>query len=146
MIAFDTDVLTEVLLGDAFFAARAAQIKDREQAVPIVVIEEIIRGRLNVIRQAEAGTAKVGLERAYELFEQTLTELRRLSILSYTVQAEELFQSWRQQKLRLSTHDLRIAALCVAHSATLVSRNRRDFERVPGLSVEFWDAAHDATS
>jgi predicted nucleic acid-binding protein len=36
-------------------------------------------------------------------------------------------------------HDLRIAAIGVAHSATLISRYRWDFERVPGLSVEFWE-------
>jgi predicted nucleic acid-binding protein len=33
---------------------------------------------------------------------------------------------------------LRIAAICVAHSATLISRNRRDFDQVPGLMVEYW--------
>jgi predicted nucleic acid-binding protein len=43
------------------------------------------------------------------------------------------------QRVRVSTHDLRIAAVAVANSATLVSRNRRDFELIPGLSVEFWD-------
>ena len=51
MIAFDTDVLTEILPGNAAFVARATAIPMREQAVPVIVIEEIMRGRLNVIRQ-----------------------------------------------------------------------------------------------
>jgi tRNA(fMet)-specific endonuclease VapC len=138
MKAFDTDVLTELLLGNAEYASRAALIPPNEQAVPIVVVEEIVRGRLNVIRQAEAGKARLPIERAYELFEQTLHDLREVTVLSYTPQAEALFQQWRSQKLRLGTHDLRIAAICVAHAATLISRNRRDFERVPGLTVEYW--------
>jgi hypothetical protein len=33
----------------------------------------------------------------------------------------------------------RIAASCVVSSAMLVTRNRRDFQSIPGLSVEFWD-------
>src|SRR5438093_420150 len=130
MNAFDTDVLTEILAGDPGFVQRAAAIPLSEQAVPIIVIEEIVRGRLNVIRQAEAGKAKVSLERAYELLEQTLRDLRNVNVLSYTAQAEALYQQWRQQKVRVPTHDLRIAALCVSHSAKLISRNRRDFERV----------------
>ena len=58
MIAFDTDVLTEVLLGNAIYVARAAAIPLHEQAVPVIVIEEVMRGRLNIIRQAEAGQAR----------------------------------------------------------------------------------------
>jgi tRNA(fMet)-specific endonuclease VapC len=46
---------------------------------------------------------------------------------------------WRKKKIRGSTHDLRIAASCVVNSATLVTRNRRDFEHIPGLDVEFWE-------
>jgi tRNA(fMet)-specific endonuclease VapC len=111
----------------------------REQAVPVIVIEEIMRGRLNVIRQAEAGRANATITRAYELFEETFRDFRRLRILSHTTQAEALYQQWRQQGIRIATHDLRIAALCVAHTARLISRNRRDFERVPGLIVEFWE-------
>jgi hypothetical protein len=53
MNAFDTDVLTEILLGQADFVARASAIPASQQAVPIIVIEEILRGRLNVIRQAK---------------------------------------------------------------------------------------------
>jgi tRNA(fMet)-specific endonuclease VapC len=139
VIAFDTDVLTEILLGNTLFVKRAAVIPEREQVVPVIVIEEILRGRLNVIRQAEAGRANVGIARAYELFGETFRDCRRLHILSYTPQAEALYQRWRQLGIRLSTHDLRIAATCVAHDAKLVSRNRRDFERAPGLIVEFWE-------
>ena len=139
MIAFDTDVLTEILLGDAAFVTRAAAIPLHEQAIPVIVIEEIMRGRLNIIRQAEAGRTNISLVRAYELFEDTFSDFRRLHVLSYTVEAETRYHEWRQQGIRLGTHDLRIAAICVAHSATLISRNRRDFERVPGLVAEFWE-------
>ncbi|MGH9833362.1 MAG: type II toxin-antitoxin system VapC family toxin [Blastocatellia bacterium] len=139
MIAFDTNVLTEILLGNDSVVARAAATPVHQQSVPVVVIEEIIRGRLNVIRQAEAGKAKIGLERAYELFQETFSSTRRLQILAYTPQAESLYQHWKQQGIRVSTHDLRIAAICVAHNAKLITRNRRDFECIPGLTVEFWE-------
>ena len=95
MIAFDTDVLTEILLGNAALVARATAIPMREQAVPVIVIEEIMRGRLNVIRQAEAGRGKASITRAYGLFEETFKDFRRLHILSHTPQAEALYQQWR---------------------------------------------------
>jgi tRNA(fMet)-specific endonuclease VapC len=60
-------------------------------------------------------------------------------VLSFGADAEALMQEWRKKKIKGSTHDLRIAASCVASSATLVTRNRRDFQNIPGLSVEFWD-------
>jgi tRNA(fMet)-specific endonuclease VapC len=138
VIAFDTNILTEVLLGNPPFVARAAAIPVHLQAVPVIVIEEVIRGRLNIIRHAEAGKAKVNLERAYELFQETFSKTRWLQVLSYTASAESLYRQWRQQGIRVSTHDLRIAAICVANNAKLISRNRRDFERVPGLAIEFW--------
>ncbi len=97
-----------------------------------------MRGRLNVIRRAEAGRPRVAIDRAYELFEQTFSDLRRMRILSYSAAAEAAYKTWRQQGIRISTHDLRIAATCVVHEARLASGNRRDFERVPDLRVEFW--------
>jgi tRNA(fMet)-specific endonuclease VapC len=139
MKAFDTDILTQLLRGNPAFAERAATIPVPEQALPIVVAEEMLRGRFNTIRQAEAGKAKITIEQAYHFFEQTLKDIRELTVLAYTPEAESRFQEWRSQKLRGSTHDLRIAATCIAHSVTLVTRNRRDFEHIPGLSVEFWE-------
>src|SRR5262245_31168591 len=103
MKAFDTDVLTELLLGNVEYGQRASLIPPDQQSVPILVVEEIIRGRLNVIRQAEAGKARIPVERAYELFERTLQDMRKVTVLSHTSQAESLFQQWRALKLRLST-------------------------------------------
>ena len=139
MKAFDTDILTEILEGNPAYAERIAQVPVDEQSAPIVAIEEILRGRLNVIRQAEAAKARITIERAYALLEETQTALREVKVLSYSDRAEELLKQWRAQRLRGSTHDLRIAASCVVSSTTLVTRNRRDFEDIPGLSVEFWD-------
>ncbi|MCY2993214.1 MAG: hypothetical protein NTY19_35820 [Planctomycetota bacterium] len=104
MIAYDTDVLVELLKGHPAYAAKAR-----------------------------------ALERAYELYEQTFVALRSMPLLPYTRIAEAQFQVWRQLKVRGSTHDLRIAAISIASSAKLITRNRRDFEQIPGLIVEIWE-------
>lgn len=139
MKAFDTDILTELLLGEPRYVERAAMIPLDEQVVPIIVIEEIIRGRFNAIRQAEAGKGRITIDQAYALFEATMQAFQKIAIVSYTANADALFREWRTQKIRVPTHDLRIGAICVAHAATLISRNRTDFTLIPGLLVEFWD-------
>jgi tRNA(fMet)-specific endonuclease VapC len=138
MIAFDTDILTDLLLGKEQVVALVAAIPIVEQALPIIVAEEILRGRLDLVRRAEAGKGKMSVETAYHFLRQTLIDLRLINILPYTAEAEARFSDWKQQKLKVKTHDLRIAAIAVAHHAVLVSRNRRDFEKIPGLAVEFW--------
>jgi predicted nucleic acid-binding protein len=52
MNAFDTDVFSEILLGNAAYTSRLSLIPADQQSIPIIVAEEILRGRLNVIRQA----------------------------------------------------------------------------------------------
>jgi len=139
MIAFDADILSELLRGSPEYVRRAETIPAQEQCLPVVVMEEILRGRLNEIRRAEAGKSRISIERAYDLLQETAEYLRQFRILSYGPEAESLFQRWRDQKVRVGTHDLRIAAICVSHAATLISRNRRDFDFIPGLSVVFWE-------
>jgi len=56
MIVFDNDVTIEILQGDPTFLQRASTVPQSDQAVPIIVVEETMRGRLNDIRQAEAAS------------------------------------------------------------------------------------------
>ena len=69
---------------------------------------------------------------------RSLQELRHFAVLPFTADAESLFHDFRSRKIRVATHDLRIAAISIAHWVELISRNRRDFDRVPGLDVEYW--------
>ena len=48
------------------------------------------------------------------------------------------FQRLWITRLRIGTMDLKIAAIALANDATLVTRNRIDFEKVPGLRIEDW--------
>lgn len=139
MIAFDADIVSLILRGDPVYVERTASIPSADQTVPVIVVEEIMRGWLNAIRQAESGNFRGTIDSAYLWFELTFVQFRSTRLLSYTAEAEILFQSLRSQRIRVGTRDLRIAATCIVHQAKLISRNRRDFELVPGLSVDFWD-------
>jgi tRNA(fMet)-specific endonuclease VapC len=38
----------------------------------------------------------------------------------------------------IGSHDLWLAASCIVHGLDLMTANRREFQRVPGLTVEVW--------
>ena len=138
MKALDTDVLSLVLQGEPAYVQKLSAIPPADRSIPIVVADQLLRGRLNLIRQAEAGKTQASLADAYSFLALTLNDLRSIQVLCYSPKAELLAQTWRKQKIRVGISDLRIAALCIVHSATLISRNRRDFDQIPGLSVEYW--------
>ncbi len=138
MIAIDADVASELIYGTPEYVIRANRFPPDEQFLPIVVVEEMLRGRMSSIRRAESGRGGKTIEQAYGLLQQTVAFIREFPILPYTTAADRLFQSWRTSKIRIGTHDLRIAAIAVAHGVTLISRNHTDFDLVPGLHVEYW--------
>ncbi len=59
-------------------------------------------------------------------------------ILPLEASAVQVFRDLRTAKVRVPTTDLKIAAISVDRGALLLSRNSRDFERVPGLHFEDW--------
>ncbi len=40
----------------------------------------------------------------------------------------------------IGVHDSWIAATCLAHGLKLITDNKREFQRVPGLNLETWDS------
>ena len=107
--------------------------------MPIVALEEVLRGRLDAIRRAQAGRVRLTVDRAYDLLRDAIEDTRAYHILPYTAAADALFRQWRAAKIRVGTNDLRIAAICVGHGATLVTRNARDYAQVPGLTFDVWN-------
>ncbi|NUQ61351.1 MAG: type II toxin-antitoxin system VapC family toxin [Pirellulales bacterium] len=59
-------------------------------------------------------------------------------MLPWNDAAVSQFENLRQAKTRVGTMDLKIACITLAHGATLLSRNRKDFDKIPGLRVEDW--------
>ena len=64
----------------------------------------------------------------------------RVQILTFTEPAILRYEQLKSLKLKVGGNDLRIAAIALEHIATVVTRNRRDFARVPGLAVADWSA------
>jgi tRNA(fMet)-specific endonuclease VapC len=139
MTAFDTDILNELLLRNVVYTQRADLIPEADRVIPVVALEEVLRGRLDGIRRAQAGRVKLTVERAYDLFREAIEDTRPYRILPYTPAAHTLVQRWQKAKIRVGTNDMRIAATCIDHGATLVTRNARDYAQIPGLTFDVWN-------
>lgn len=134
MTILDTDLMNEV----PTVVERTAAIPREEQGIAAVTSGEVIRGQLNSIRQAESGRSKLPLPVAYRYFLKSIRDLAAFRVLEYHAAAEAEFDRLKALKIRIGTNDLRIAAIAIAHTATLVTRNARDFGQVPGLLLEVW--------
>ena len=60
--------------------------------------------------------------------------------MSFDAAAADRFDSLRAARVHVGTLDLRIAAIALANDKTVLTRNVRDFRKVPGLRVEDWTA------
>ena len=114
------------------------EVNAENLAVTIVTVEEVIRGRFNVIRQASEPSQAEKLVLAYTRLGDTLDDFKNLNILKFDQNAFTIYTEFRRQKIRIGTQDLRIAAIVLANNAILVTGNYRDFSQVPGLVQEDW--------
>ena len=104
-------------------------------SVTIVTVEEQMYGRLNRIRRAKSTDE---LRLAYFNLNRTLAYFQTINILDFDGKAVDVYQEIVSQKLRVGTQDLKIAAITLSREAVVVTRNARDFSRVPGLQIEDW--------
>lgn len=134
----DTDHLSLYERAHPQVCARIVQIRRKSLdmlATTVVSMEEQYVGRLAQIRKADTPQALVN---AYGKLKITFGLFSQLDILDYTLDADRYFRSFRQAGIRIGTQDLRIAAIALAHNGILLTRNLRDFEKVPKLSVQDW--------
>jgi tRNA(fMet)-specific endonuclease VapC len=114
------------------------EVNAENLAVTIVTVEEVIRGRFNVIRQASEPSQADKLVLAYTRLWDTLDVFKNLNILKFDQNASTIYTEFFRQKIRIGTQDWRIAAIVLANNAILVTRNNRDFSQVPDLVQEDW--------
>ena len=131
----DTDILSLFRDGQPNVLARVSAIPVYEIGTTVITVEEQISGWYNIIRQAKSNEM---LERAYSQLAKTVRFYSRIFIQDFPIAAMARYEQLKALKLNIGTMDLRIAAITLHFGGTLVSRNLRDFGRVPGLVVEDW--------
>ncbi len=132
---FDTDHATLFGQGHPQILQRVSEVNPKDIAITIVTFEEQMYGRLNRIRRATSGDEIIS---AYASLRKTINYLTDFGLLDFDRDAENCYREFWRQKIRVGTQDLRIAAIALSKSGILLTRNRRDFERIPGLRFEDW--------
>ncbi len=133
MYLLDTDVLSNLLkrAPSPTLIAKLASVPPEQQFTSSITLGELVYGayRLQV--------------RTDYLLEQLYKRLLpNLPVLPFDVAAAQRYGGIRAELERQGTPvgdaDLRIAAIALARSLTVVTGNIRHFQRVPGLPVENW--------
>jgi tRNA(fMet)-specific endonuclease VapC len=135
----DTDHVSLHQRGYRTVSRRWAQVGEDNVAVTVITLEEQIRGRLAMIRHHSPTPQQRRQElNAYDDFWTTWGYFQLLTILPFDQTSSDRFWRLRQQGVRIGSQDLRIAAIALSLGATVVTRNSRDFSRVPDLLIEDW--------
>lgn len=132
---FDTDHVSLQERGHPPLRARLAAAPPGSVAVCPVTVEEMVRGRLAILARRLDGDERV---RGYAKLIATISFFSSVPIVAFDARCEARYQELVALRLRVGSQDLRIAAVALAQDLVVVNRNRRDFEKVPGLLIEDW--------
>ena len=135
MYVLDTDILTLYQFGSPAVCDRVAKESPDMLAITIITVEEQLSSWYTLLRRTK-NRAELG--RVYDRFTNNVRFFSQLQILSFSESAIRRFEELKAMKLGVRAMDLRIGAIALEHNATVVTRNRRDFDRIPGLQVEDW--------
>lgn len=100
-----------------------------------ITVEEQIGGWYSAIRVARTPQQ---IETAFTRLTESVRALAGWDVLPFTAAAVVRFQTLLRQKLNVGGNDLRIASIALEAGATVVTRNLRDFGRIPGVRCEDW--------
>lgn len=131
----DSDIFSLYRRGYPNLDARIDSRPLSEMAITVMTVEEELAGWYTVLRRAKTPDQEV---RAYEHLAEAIPPLARWQIIPMSHPALMRFETLKRMNLNVRKMDLRIAAIVLEIGATLVSRNLRDFQRIPGLVVEDW--------
>lgn len=133
----DTDHLSRLQRGDQNIAFKIANVEPELIAITVISLEEQLRGRFARIREAETNKNQAALPLAYRKLRITFEFLATYSILDFTDEARDYYLQLKQS-INIGKQDLKIAAIALSANGTMVTRNHRDFSKVPNLRIEDW--------
>ena len=139
MIILDTDCLSllERQTGTAYLRLQSKldEFPSDEITTTIITFEEQMRGWMALIAKSKTIDQQIF---AYQKLYRTLESYRNALVLEFDQKSAEILKELKSNKIRIGTMDLKIASIAISRNAILVSRNLKDFEAVPNLTVKDW--------
>jgi tRNA(fMet)-specific endonuclease VapC len=132
----DTDHVTLSQHGNSQILQRAQVVGSSNIFVTTVTLEEQLKGRLASI--SKCANKPQFLAVAHRNLRITQIYFCSMNLLEFDEAAYNCYQSLRWQKIQIGTQDLRIAAIALANQSIIVTRNHKDFSKVPNLSLQDW--------
>ncbi len=131
----DTDILSLLQDRHPQVVTRVTQCPISDLAISVISVEEQLSGWYSRLRQAKKPDQ---LANIYRRLTNDVTALARLKILTFSEPAIHVYKQLHKQIPNVRKNDLRIAAIVLDNNAIVVTRNRVDFQRVPGIVIENW--------
>jgi tRNA(fMet)-specific endonuclease VapC len=110
-----------------------AQASAQDFACCVISLHEQVLGAHNFINQARGSS---GLVRGYELLERLPRDYLSFALLPFDNMSATIYDRLLGLNLRVGAMNLRLASIALSRSLTVLTRNLRDFGRVPGLNIE----------
>jgi tRNA(fMet)-specific endonuclease VapC len=137
LYVLDTDVLSLYQRAHPVLTATVDAHPPQDLSITVITVEEELAGWYSLLRQARSPEEQAGV---YERLAEAIPVLAQWRILRMTQSAILHYESLKRMHLNVRKMDLRIAAVVLEHGGVLVTRNVRDFQRVPGLLIEDWSS------
>jgi tRNA(fMet)-specific endonuclease VapC len=118
-------------------AARLSAFPPDDFALCVVSLHEQLLGAHTYLCRARSASDMV---RGYALMRQVLSGFAVAEVLPFDARAAAEYERLTGLKLRVAATDLKIASIALSRNLVVLTRNSRDFERVPGLAFEDWTA------
>ena len=131
MLILDSNTISYYFRGDPQVVPRLQALRPADVGVPAIVEYELRYGLLRLPQ--EAATPRLAA------LAQLLQPMQRLAFDSEcAAQAARIRAELEAKGTPIGPHDILIAATALRHQSTLVTRNVREFSRVPGLQWINW--------
>ena len=138
LYVLDTDHMTAYFRGGtagSHLATRLQTIAPDDYGTTIISFEEQLRGWLDTLASTKKNETKIY---AYQQLNSLRLMYQKFAVWQYTEAADAIYSEWVKNGVRISSQDLRIAAIALTNGAVVLTANRRHFGKIPGLIIEDW--------
>ncbi|PHM05673.1 type II toxin-antitoxin system VapC family toxin [Nostoc sp. 'Peltigera malacea cyanobiont' DB3992] len=114
-------------------SARMAQYPLSDFAISVVTFHEQLLGSHTYISRARNDSEVV---KGYEMMVRLVNDFKVLPLVSFDADAATALSQLQAKRIQLARMDSRIAAIALSRKLVLLTRNHRDFSKIPGLLIE----------